>query len=272
MQRNRTASRGPIRGRSGHTLIELLVATGIGVLAVSAAASLYRMHKQMGMWSADAAAMRDAGATALSLLSQQLEMAGYAPPDSASLAEQTVPALFGCASGDFVRGDGTPVCAPGAAGSDMITVRYVDDAVATWPTSARQPTDCLGQGAGRPNEAAVVVNTFFVAKPDRGAEPELYCLGSGGPTRQPVVAGVERLHLRYWLRGSPAAAEASAIADDRWSEVVGVEVCVLVRGKISVAHARYFDCDGRPQRSADARIRQSFLRYVAIRNQEGAGV
>jgi type IV pilus assembly PilW-like protein len=90
-----------------------------------------------------------------------------------------------------------------------------------------------------------VVNRFHAKASGSTGEPELYCEGSGKPgSSQPLVEGVERLRLRYWPAGAPAALDASALAPHQWSSVVAVDVCVLVRGARDTVQSGYVDCDG----------------------------
>ncbi|HMC43695.1 MAG TPA: PilW family protein, partial [Caballeronia sp.] len=66
--------------------------------------------------------------------------------------------------------------------------------------------------------------------------------------------------------------EAAAISQDRWSLVVAVDVCLVVRGDSpsATARPRYADCDGASIVSADGRIRQVFRRRIALRNVANA--
>ena len=261
------------RRRGGHTLIELMVATALGLIVVATIASLYRAARQFHTASADTAQMREAGMTALLLMSEQIQMAGFVPPGLPALSKDVAPGLFGCASGYPVETEVGLRCQRDASGSDGIAIRYVDDAVATWPTEAGQTTDCLGQGVGRAGEPAVVLNRFFVATSREGGAPELYCEGSGGFVRQPVVAGVERLAFQYWIRGAAQPVGADAVAPNGWQEVIAVDICVRVRvrGVRAAAPGQYVDCHHAAPRHFDGRARQVFRRRVAIRNHEQAG-
>lgn len=254
----------------GHTLIELMIAAALGIFVAGMVVSLYRAARQFHAASADSALMRDAGTTALLLMSEQIQMAGFVPPDLPSLSTRVIPGVFGCASGYPVETGEVLHCKRDPGGSDGIAVRYVDDAVATWPTDAGQATDCLGQGVGEAGESVVVSNRFFVAAPRGGSGPELYCQGNGGLAKQPAVAGVEHLTVRYWIRGAAEAARAEAVAPDSWQDVVAVDLCVRVRGTRAAARGRYVDCDGAALAHADGRARQVFRRRVAIRNHEGS--
>lgn len=271
---------GELRGlrNRGQTLIELMVAGMLAVAVASAAIAFYGNERRRFVATADAVSMRDAGTAALQLIGAQIEMAGYTFADvAASGSVKRRPAVLGCSSAMPIAIDDGFACIPGVNGSDGIAIRFVDDAVFTWPSAAGQATDCLGQGVGAPGERAVVVNRFFVDKPARRKSPEMYCVGNGAPrNKQPVVGGIERLRLRYWLRGASEFVDASSIASDRWGDVVAVQVCVLARGAMSTryvqvpAYMQYRDCDGHLIKSVDGLLRQAFSRRFVVRNQVAA--
>ncbi|WP_420957140.1 PilW family protein [Burkholderia gladioli] len=85
-------------------------------------------------------------------------------------------------------------------------------------------------------------------------------------TAQPLVEGVERLRVRYRLRGRAAWDEASSLVNDAWQRVQAVEVCVQARGAVGSRMRRYTDCDGRSQPIHDGRGRWISRRWLAVRN------
>jgi type IV pilus assembly protein PilW len=249
----------------GHTLLELLIAMALGVVVTGCALLLYRTQRQAFTDAANAASMHDAGVTALMLIGQQVQMAGFAPPDAPPGTAS--PGLFGCTGARPAGADDAFVCQSLASRSDGIVVRYVGDAVSTWPNAAGQATDCLGQGVGVSGQAALVVNRYYARASASTGQPELYCEGNGRRgVGQPLVEGVERLRIRYWTPGAPAAADASAVAPVQWADVVAVDLCVLVRGAPAAQRTRYVDCDGAAAQSSDRHARQAFWRHVALRN------
>jgi type IV pilus assembly protein PilW len=280
-----------LRRQAGHTLLEWLIAAALALVALGGALTLYRSQRDAFSRSVDAARMREAGAAALTLLGQHIQMAGYAPVDQPALRASVTPGLFGCESARPALGgaDDEPACLlspsgflgfAGALGpsnssgvsdssdSDSIVVRYIDDGVATWRSASGEPTDCLGQGVPRHGEHAVVVNRFYAARPSRREEPELYCAGNGrAMTPQPLVEGVERMTLRYWLRGAAEPVGAWAIPRPRWGDVMAVDLCVVVRGHGIRGRKAWVDCEGRHTVSADGRERLSLTRHLVLRNQ-----
>ncbi|KAA0083121.1 PilW family protein [Trinickia soli] len=262
-----------LQRQSGHTLLEWLVASALGLVVLAGTLTLYRSQRETFIRSADAASMREAGAAALIVIGQHIQMAGYAPVDRPPLRARVMPGVFGCQSARPVAGGvyGEPRCALASSDadeSDAIVVRYADDGVATWRNRSGQPTDCLGQGVEREGEYAVIVNQFYAALPSGREEPELYCFGNGHATPQPIVEGIERLTLRYWLRGAAEPAGAGEIDGAQWSNVVAVDLCVVVRGRRANAAKTFVDCDGRRVASPDGRGRLSLSRHLVLRNHE----
>jgi type IV pilus assembly protein PilW len=244
----------------GHTLLELTIALALGMLIVVAALSMYRSQRAAFDRAGDTSRIHDAGIVALDLLAQQVQMSGFA-----SGTDRVDAALFGCAAGRVTGADTAASCEALTGKSDGMQIRYAADIVATWPTSGNAPTDCLGQAVAVAD--AFVINRYYAKASTSSGEPELYCEGSGKQA-QPLVEGIERLRVVYWLMGSSAAADASSIARERWPDVIALDLCVLVRGALNQAKRRvnYIDCNGTMTYADDGRTRQAFWRRVAIRN------
>jgi type IV pilus assembly protein PilW len=114
------------RRSRAHTLLEVLIAMVVGLL-VLAAGALYHAQRVAHGRAEDAFAMRDAATTALMLIGQQIQMAGFRSLDDDDALP--LPPLFGC-SAARVRGDGAQVrCEAAREASDAVVVRYVGDGV-----------------------------------------------------------------------------------------------------------------------------------------------
>ncbi|AXL52790.1 N-terminal cleavage protein [Paraburkholderia caffeinilytica] len=254
----------------GHTLVEFVIAIALGLLVTAGAVSLYTTQRNVFERAGDAMRMREAGLSALTLMGQQIQMAGFVPADVVRF--NSPPPLFGCSGGRPTGADDSIVCEAVSGHSDGIVVRYVGDTVSTWPSATGQSTDCLGQAVTNSNAAlggqgVLVVNRYFARVSGSTGEPELYCEGNGKTgSAQPLVEGVERVRLKYWLAGGLAAVDASAVTAGQWAKIVAVDLCVLVRGAPQGRRMRYVDCDGASTPGADMRARQAFWRRVAIRN------
>ncbi|RQR75704.1 MULTISPECIES: PilW family protein [unclassified Burkholderia] len=253
------------RRSRAHTLLEVLIAMTVGLLVLAAAGALYHAQRIAQRRAEDGFRMRDAAATALMLIGQQIQMAGFRPLDVEGAS--SLPPVFGCSAGR-VRGDGAQVrCEAVRAASDAVLVRYVGDAVSTWLTVGAQVSDCLGQGVGAPGERSLVENRFDAHVSPSTGEPELYCEGSGRPgTPQPVVSGIDQLRVRYLRRAGARFVNAEAMGAGDWHDVVAVHVCVRARGEPIDGPARHVDCDGRTAVSRDDRAHLVLHRIVALRN------
>lgn len=257
------------RSCSGHTLLEIVIAVALGVVVAAGTVATYRSQRAAFTYAADAARIRDAGVNALTLIGDQIQMAGFEPADASE--RLGAPSLFGCTAGRPVLAQSGSTCASLSNRSDGIAIRYVGDGQSTWLSVAGQVTDCLGQGSGPPG--SVVANAFHAKPSTSSGETELYCEGSGNlGTSQPLVEGVELLRLRYWLDGAAQPVDASALTYEQWDAVAAVDLCVLVRGAALARAVRYFDCDGVASISGDGRARQAFWRHIAIRNRAGASL
>jgi type IV pilus assembly protein PilW len=254
-------------------LLEWLIAATLGLAVLAGALTLYRAQRESFARAADAARMREAGATALTLVGQQIQMAGYAPPQQPMLRARVTPGVFGCESArpvDAAAGVELGCKGAGSAhlGSDGLIVRYADDGVSTWRGASGEPTDCLGQGVARLGEHAVIVNRFHVAQSRRRDEPELYCAGNGHmQTPQPIVEGVERMQVRYWLPGADEPMRAGAMAPMQWADVIAVDLCVVVRARRASGARPFVDCSGNEVSNPDGRQRLSLSRHLVLRNR-----
>ncbi|KVQ80471.1 type IV pilus assembly protein [Burkholderia multivorans] len=254
------------RRMRAHTLLEVLIAMLVGLLVLAAAGALYHAQRIAQRRADDAFALRDAAGTALMLIGQQVQMAGFRPLDvGASSSSSSWSPVFGCASARM-RGDAAQ-CDSVPQSSDALLVRYIGDAVSTWPTASGQVSDCLGQGVGMPGERPLVANRFDAHVSPSTGEPELYCEGSGRPgVPQPVVSGIEQLRVRYLRRGDTQFVRADVMRADDWRDVVAVHLCVQARGEAMHARVPYTDCDERVSVARDGRARVALHRIVALRN------
>ncbi len=253
------------RRQRAHTLVETLIALVLAAFVLAAAMSLYRVQRSVHGASVEAAHVRDAATTALELIAQSIRLAGFAPIDWPRHA-RFLP-LFGCTAARPAGDAWLPDCTAAMPGSDGLLVRFVGDTISTSPTASGLVTDCLGQGVGQASAHPLVVNRYFVRTSGSTGEPELYCEGSGRPgIAQPLVEGVERLRLRYWLRDRREWRDASSIAGEAWAGVLAVEVCVQVRGMPSASATRFVDCSGSAQAVRDGRPRWIARRWFALRN------
>jgi type IV pilus assembly protein PilW len=225
-------SRGHRQPHRGVTLIELLVSMTIGLILMVAVIGAYIGASGAGRTAEAIGRMNEDGQQALTVLSQQLRMAGANPsqPDRSTattginLRNNSMPrhnaltnafAIRGC---DVTFSDVTTAvstsalnCGHGAAsaGPDSISISYEADRYNTVPTAAGVPTDCVGSAVAsstynytRSDEAtagsAIVYeaeNRFYITTTAIITNPSLYCKGTGAA--QPLVENIENLQIRY---------------------------------------------------------------------------
>ncbi len=280
---------GRLRASAGYSLLELLVASAIGLLVVTLVlAQLLALGRSQALSAAQGQLMEDAQ-LALDLLRGDFMMLGYGRPLQAltTVAWRTgvpAPALVACDEGFASLPQlAAPTCVPGPAqnpsqdggvGSSAVELVYEADLHSTVASSSKAPTDCLGNaleaielaGGGKIHLA---YNRWQISP--RG---ELRCGGRGPSSAQPLVENVERMRLWWGLPvdGQMASAlryvPASQVAD--FKQVRAVRLCLLVRSREPVLGAdevrTYRDCNGAAATSGDGRLRRAFWTTVAFRS------
>ena len=311
-----------LRRDCGLTLIELMVSMVIGLILMIAVVATYLGASGASRASEAQGRMNEDAQAALSILAQQLRMAGDNPkrPNYTTAAPRNpvygagTYAVRGC-DGKF--SDITTAAsiqaltcdAGGGAAADSIAISYEADAFNTIAVAGGGATDCLGNGlpvvtaapqpqvwlgtvVGPPTTPityTVADNRFYIATSEAITSPSLYCKGSGNATPQPLVENVEDLQLTYGIAKSASAtpdvagylnaagivanADLSLLADDvRWSKVITVRICVVMRSDLPVVtdavSARYTKCDGTLNTSPpDLRLRRAYSTTVVLRNR-----
>ena len=177
-----------LRHSKGFSLIELMVSMTIGLVIVGAALSAYLGAASAGKVADAQGRMNEDAQAALSILTQQLRMAGTNPNQANRVALSRHNPVYGTTTfttspGTFtlsnftIRGcDGkfnsistaagtldtldTSTCATGTSTvPDSIAVNYEADRYNTVPTSGGLPTDCLG------NTLSTITATFPATTP-----------------------------------------------------------------------------------------------------------
>ena len=203
----------------GFSLIELMVAMAIGLIIAAASFSAYLGASGASRTAEAQSRMNEDAQAALSVLTQQLRVAGgnpnqpgrtdksrrnpvYNPYDPATFA--VLPLTFALSSFSIRGCDGkfsniataTGLddlnCVSGAnALPDSISVSYEADAFNSISTTAKLPTDCLGVALKKavatfPLEAPpgpypyyVANNLFYIGTSGSVLSPSLYCKGNG---------------------------------------------------------------------------------------------
>jgi type IV pilus assembly protein PilW len=226
----------------GLSLIELMVSLTIGLILMIAVISAYLGSAGAGRMSEAQGRMNEDANAALTILTQQLRMAGnnpmrpnYAdnPPHNAIYGTSTF-IIRGC-DGKFSNITGSSAapniealtCAAGANDlADSIGISYEADRYNTVPTATGVPTDCLGNSLATINATRSVMvgtttvptavtytvadNRFFVGTTTSNPITSLYCKGSGNVNAEPLVENVENLQIIYGT--SPATTATGTVS------------------------------------------------------------
>lgn len=283
----------PARRRDhGYTLIELMVAAFIGLTVTGAVLAVYAESRRTLRVQAMQAELEENAALALTLLSRELQLAGYAQPvgvtqqgDSPRFVRSQVDRpVFGCErglNGTAQRSQAAPweasVCRAGGDEDHVIEIVYEADAISTLPASSTAgdaPTNCLGAALSKDGQGhAITRNRYYVA-PSSAGRSELHCAGAQGAPGQPLADHVERMKLWYGVADADdpdrIVRYVTASAVTNWQRVLGVRACLLMRSSEPVSGedlSGYLDCDGQAQTAGDRHLRRAHTMTVALRNK-----
>ena len=138
----------------------------------------------------------------------------------------------------------------------------------------------------------VAENRFFIGTSTAIVNPSLYCKGNGGGgsnTQQPLVENVEDMQFTYGTMSATTTSTTATVAGylradevdglgttpadapTRWSKVLTVRICVLVRSESQVvsdtASAKYISCAGTLVSPSDRYLRRAYSTTVVLRNR-----
>lgn len=282
---------GCLGASAGYSLLELLVASAIGLLVVTLAlAQLLALGRSQALHAAQGQLMEDAQ-LALDLLRSDFMMLGYGRPLQALTTGPAAwrtgvpaPALVACDEGfaslpqlaapTCLHGSAQNPSQDGGAGSSAVELVYEADIHSTVVSSSKAPTDCLGNALDAIDLAGGGKIHLAYSRWQISPRSELRCGGRGSSSAQPLVENVERMRLWWGLPvdGQMASAlrylPASQVAD--FKQVRAVRLCLLVRSREPVLGAdevrTYRDCNGAAATSGDGRLRRAFWATVAFRS------
>ncbi len=159
------------------------------------------------------------------------------------------------------------------------------------PSTPALPTDCLAQKItskapsiyDATREVTIVEARFTV-----NSNAELVCGGNGNSfTAQPLFGNTEGLRISYGLAADGRSTQvlryvnaatadtllladgSSASVDQRWSRVVSVKICLVVRAGTpdQSQPTPYVDCDEHTVTPSDKYLRRSISTVVTLRNR-----
>jgi type IV pilus assembly protein PilW len=257
--------RSPIkRFAKGLTLIEMMVSITIGMIIVASIVAMYAGASGAGKMAEAQGRMNEDAQAALTILTQQIRMAGANPKQpnytSATPRNQVFPAgsyaLRGC---DGTYSDVTTAanpqsltCPNNTTATDSITVSYEADKYNTVPTTDGEPTDCVGSAlTGLPltviksttppaTQSAsitttVAENRFYIKTPNSPAVPSLYCKG-GASAEQPLVENIEDMQFTYGT--SPASTRTGTVAGYLTATEIETDASLVALGVSPLRWAR----------------------------------
>ncbi len=296
----RSASRRQLRGMS---LIEVMVSMVIGMVVVAAVLVSYLSSGKTSKQQAAYAEMHENAQMALTLLSRDLLLAGYAqvaaiaPPNPPTTTTSTFTrtysgnAVFGCDNGFSTPNTVGAVACAVAAGTPGIEISYEADITNTIPVGAA-PSDCKGNqirpvaGTLSGVDYFVTHNRYYLATGTTGRS-ELHCASatrdvSGAAVgAEPLVDNAESMKIWY---GEAAAANPRQITRyvtagnvTNWPNVVSVRICLLMRSSDAVLDMelypdpthppKYLDCDSTEQTISDKFLRRAYFSTTTLRNK-----
>ena len=282
----------------GISLIELLISLVIGLVVVGAVMVSIIGSGQTGRYQAAFAQMNEDAQIAFSILTRDIQMAGYSQPTG---LVSTIPAtptptmvfsfgtlgtnthVIGCDTG-FADPRAVPLTC-GTATTPAFEVVYEADAGNTVLNGAGRPSDCLGNRIGAVADPApyVASNRYFLSVDANSGRPELSCASAGAAaTPGPLVENIEDMRVLYGVAAAPGstqvlryvtATQVRAIGPNEWFNVISLRLCLLVRSSDPVLSGEddslktYLDCDAVRRTSADRYVRRAFFTTAAIRDK-----
>jgi type IV pilus assembly protein PilW len=212
------------RSNLGLSLIELMVSLTIGLILVVAILAAYVNTSGASKIAEAQGRMNEDAQVALSILAQQLRMAGDNPKRADYASTTPTNPAFGSATFAIRACDATfsnistasdiQSLTCGASGADSIAISYEADPYNTVKTTGGAATDCLGVTlpsttgivnkwngvASVPTSVTYTVadNRFYVGTSGVITVPSLYCKGNGtGGTPQPLVENIEDMQFIF---------------------------------------------------------------------------
>ncbi len=224
-----------MRRMRGISLVELLVSVAIGLVVIGAVVVSFVGSGKAGRYQSALIQMNQDAQIGLSLLSREIQLAGYTAPRTLTGTSTMVvaydplpsgmPAIFGCdasqTTGTFVDPTaGVLACNTASASTptySAFSVAYEADTLNTVPIGT-SPTwvasDCLGNTAtlvlASPTifmlQHRTVQNRYYIAKEtsaNNSGRPELFCASdttaAGANNQQAVLENVEDMQVWYGI-------------------------------------------------------------------------
>lgn len=279
----------------GVSLIEVMISLVIGLVIVGAVLVSMIGSGKAGRYQAAYGQMNEDAQLALSILSRDLQMAGYSQPTALTSSGGATPTfnltfgnlgtstfVIGCDTGFASATAATVAC--GTATTPAFEVAYEADTRNTVPAGVTNtPSDCLGNAitVGPPYVAR---NRYFISIGAAG-RPELNCASNNAAsTAQPLIENIEGMKIWYgvsvaanpkqvvrYVTATDIANLGAVAAGAEWGRVISVRICLLVRSADPVLTAggedilTYQDCNLAQQTSNDRYLRRAYFTTSTLR-------
>lgn len=260
--------------QSGLSLIELLVAMGLGLILVVGIGTVYLGSRQTYRMQEANARVQETGRFALEAIGRSLRQAGADANITANVTALTAQCDDGTGTCTAIAGTN------GAAGApDTLTVQFYagmdepdSDGDGVW-----EARDCLGNRANANN---LVTNAFALSGTDLQCTGTITVAGVSTPQTQPLLSEIEDLQAIYGIdtdANQSADIYAAAPTAGQWPNVVTAKVCVMVRSTdqgLAPSGQRPLDCaralgtaTGAAPAIADTRLHRAFVATYNLRNR-----
>ncbi|WP_344764874.1 PilW family protein [Actimicrobium antarcticum] len=206
----------PDSGQTGLSLIELLLALGLGVLVIAVAGTVFLASRRAYVLQENSVQLSETGRYGIDRIVRAVRQAGFVDPGLASVLDFGIDSDKAAISGLDARSlKSTTVGIDNAVtaavnGSDVLAVRFAG-------TDDGSVVDCAGFAVGSAsgstsgstasgNSANPGWSIFYVARGSSG-EPELYCkyLGRQAWSSTAIARGVESFQVLYGIGPRDAA-------------------------------------------------------------------
>jgi len=280
----------------GLSLIELMVSMVVGIFLVGGLSSVYMNSKGSDKMRAQISEMEENARIALVTMRQIISHAGYPTEKALDIDRPFYVGVDNIPNPDC-RGGGTDnklikhkqiykKKTTDANRDTIVVVSMLDSPANTSPSAASNITqDCLGtvveaQCSSDPltglynSSEARVYNYLYINKPS--GRRALTCMGSlGKANTQPIAENIENLQFLYGVskgEDNLVYRNANDVTDnDEWSNVVSVQVGILVRSEKEVLNKEerkiFLVLDKKIRTPKDRRIYRAYTTTIVLPNR-----
>lgn len=241
----------PACSQGGITLVELMLASALGLLVILAAISLMLVSRNTYVTLDEQIAVQETGHYAMAILARSVRQASWSewsPEESAAASYSSGLRGLDAKSLKMASEDIKNPVAAVSFGSDVLAVRFGGAADGSM-------LNCAGFAVSKADEDVQGWSIFFVGG-ERNAEPELRCKyrGKNSWRTEGIARGIESFQVLYGIDTSndglpnqflnaSRIEQLNADLDDEdeegdyWSKVAAIKVAMLVRSHRNVHDA-----------------------------------